>query len=338
RLRREARALARLTHPNIVQAFDVGEHDGRQFIVMEYVEGRSLESELRDKGHVSPTLAASYAYQAALALAHAHEHGLVHRDVKPSNLLLTPAGQVKLLDLGLARFLQDQVGSGTLTREHVGMGTPDYAAPEQFRDAHTADARSDIYALGCTLYHVIAGRVPFPGSSLSEKVAAHEHHDPQPLEELCPDVPAGLAQAVRRMMAKGPAERFQSAIETADALVPYASDPLPMVRAQSPTVSWDGRRSATAKSPRRSRVPWLITGGVVAALAGVLITAFALGWFDARMPEGGLKPKTDALPSQREADVLTVSKEPEGGGEYRRVQDALRVVRSGQTIRVLDQG
>src|SRR5262249_55566814 len=152
-----------------------------------------------------------YLYQTALALQHAHGKGLVHRDLKPSNLLLTAHGQVKILDLGLARFLQDQIGEGNLTAEGMGMGTPNYAAPEQFRDAHVADVRSDIYSLGCTLYHLLAGRVPFPGSSLAEKCRMHEQEEPPPLEEFCPEAPGGLLLVVQRMMAKRPANRFPTA-------------------------------------------------------------------------------------------------------------------------------
>src|SRR5262249_51788057 len=157
------------------------------------------------------------------ALQHAHEKGLVHRDLKPSNLLVTPQRRVKVLDLGLARFLQDQLDDGTLTREGVGLGTPDYAAPEQFQDARSADVRSDIYALGSTLYPLLTGRVPSPGSSLEEKCRAHAQDDPTPVEELCPEMPARLALIVRAMMAKRPADRFQSAQEVADALAPYVA-------------------------------------------------------------------------------------------------------------------
>src|SRR5262249_36172415 len=162
-----------------------------------------------------------------LGLQHAHEKGLVHRDLKPANLLVAgltaeprPAAAgpatvdyqtapslfgrfsgavtVKILDLGLARFLQDQLGEGHLTEEGMGMGTPDYMAPEQFRDALHADARTDIYGLGCTLYHMIAGQVPFPGSSYAEKAHAHAKKEPIPLEERCPEVPAGLAFVVQK--------------------------------------------------------------------------------------------------------------------------------------------
>src|SRR5207302_8842916 len=179
-----------------------GQDGDKHFLVMELVEGHSLAALLRDKGRLPPPHAADYVHQAALALHHAHQHHLVHRDVKPSNLLLTKEGQVKVLDLGLARFLQDQVTDPARTREGTGMGTPDYAAPEQFRNAHTAEARSDVYSLGCTLFHLLTGQVPFPGSSFSEKYEAHAHKAPPPVEELCPDVPGGLALVVQKMLAK----------------------------------------------------------------------------------------------------------------------------------------
>ena len=130
---------------------------------------------------------------------------------------------VKILDLGLARFVQDHVGDSQLTQEGMGVGTPDYMAPEQFRDALHADVRTDIYGLGCTLYHLIAGTVPFPGSSFSEKAKAHAKMEAIPLEERCPEVPGGLAFVVSKMMAKHPADRFQSAAEAAEALAPYVA-------------------------------------------------------------------------------------------------------------------
>jgi nitrous oxidase accessory protein NosD len=353
RFRREAKALARLSHPGIIQAYDSGEDGGKPFLVMELVEGQSLAAVLRDQGRVSPARAADFAYQAALALHHAHKSGLVHRDVKPSNLLLSADGRVQLLDLGLARFLQDQIGEAQLTRTGTGMGTPDYCPPEQFRDARKADARSDVYALGCTLYHLIAGRVPFPGSSFSEKVEAHETKEPQPLEEVCPEVPAGLALAVRRMMAKRPADRFPTMANVAEALMPHvagSSASFPQIR---DSATWDGSRLATVAAAPRRRRPVAMAGAAAAALllAGVVgLIGFAAGWFGpgaaqvARFtdtqPEGAPRvPAPDDGPKAPAAaddpNVLTVAQQP-GAAKYQTIGAALAAARAGQTVRVLD--
>lgn len=351
RFRREAQALARLSHPGIVQAFDVGEHDGKPFLVMEYVAGVNLADRLKASGPLPPTRAADVGHQVALALAYAHSQGLVHRDVKPGNLILTPEGRVKLLDLGLARFLQDHVGDGTRTREGAGMGTPDYSAPEQFRDARTADARADVYALGCTLYHLTGGRVPFPGSSLSEKLSAHEALEATPLEELNPDVPLGLALAVRKMMGKRPAERFQTAREAADALAPYVAGGATTIDDFRQTAAWDGSQIRTG-GRRRSR-GWQLVAGLI---AGLLVAVLGLtaaeraGWVRfggapevAQGPSAPVKPP-DVAPQPApvpvavpdDPDVLTVSQKPEDGGKYRTIADALAAVKPGQTVRVLD--
>src|SRR5262249_37181620 len=162
----------------IVQAHDSGQDRGQQFLVMEYVEGTNLSRVVKEQGCIPPTLAADYIHQAAQALQHAHVKGVVHRDLKPSNLLLTPGRQIKILDLGLARCVQAEIGEAGLTREGTGLGTPDYMAPEQFGDARQVDRRADIYSLGCTLYQLLTAEVPFPGSSLAEKVHAHESEEP----------------------------------------------------------------------------------------------------------------------------------------------------------------
>ena len=240
RFRREVRAAARLTHPNIVAAFDAEQAGEVHFLVMEYVEGVSLARRIAEEGPLPVAQVCDYVRQAALGLEHAHERGMVHRDIKPQNLMLTPSGQVKILDFGLARFVMESVPAGAmlgeenaaapsnaegqtkpLTQIGIVMGTPDYIAPEQARDSHVADIRADIYSLGCTLYDLLAGHAPFPEGSAVQKVKAHLARTPKPLKDLRPDVPPELIRTIERMMAKDPAERFQTPVEVAAALTPF---------------------------------------------------------------------------------------------------------------------
>src|SRR5262249_46389415 len=151
----------------------------------------------------------------------AFEHGMVHRDIKPQNLMLTPQAQVKILDFGLARVQSEPKKGARLTRLESFLGTPLFVAPEQAADARKADTRSDIYSLGCTLYALLAGRPPFVGESASEIVLAHIEKAPRPLHELRPEVPAGLSAVVAKMLAKDPARRYQRPIEVAQALAPF---------------------------------------------------------------------------------------------------------------------
>jgi serine/threonine-protein kinase len=342
RFAREARALAQVEHPNVVGMHGAGEDRGRPFLVMEYVEGVSLSRLLKEHGALAPGRAADYAHQAALGLHHAHERKLVHRDLKPGNLLITPEHVVKILDLGLARFLQDQIGDATITRDGSALGTPDYMAPEQFRDARRADPRSDVYALGCTLYHMLSGRVPFPGSSLSEKCRAHEQDEPPALEELAPDVPVGLALVVRRMMAKRPQDRFQSAREVAEALLPHVAGSARSVVQFRKGAVWEGGQLAL--QPRRGRLRllrWATAGaaaGVVAALA-LLIgpQLFPRQTAPTPPPDAGQGAAKAGPPKSRVLTIpngLTVAQD--GTGQYRTIGEALRLARPGMTIRVLD--
>lgn len=224
RFRREIQATAKLAHPNVVLAHDAARVGDVFFLVMEYVAGTDLARLLKQRGALPPGEAAALVQQALLGLQHAHERGLVHRDLKPSNLMLTPEGQVKLLDLGLAR-LRDDIAEGAaptaLTHEGAVMGTPDYLAPEQALDAHSADIRSDIYSLGCTLYHLLAGRPPFPGGTMTEKLLRHQQSTPDRLEDVNPTVPPALGDVVRTMMARQPRDRYQTPREAAAALAPF---------------------------------------------------------------------------------------------------------------------
>jgi formylglycine-generating enzyme required for sulfatase activity len=203
---------------------------------MEYVEGIDLRKLVKEQGPLPVAVACEYVRQAALGLQHAFEHGLVHRDVKPSNLLLqkTPPGQagagpvVKVLDLGLARLEPggDGDSSSTLTESGAVMGTPDYLAPEQARRSHEVDVRADLYSLGCTLYFLLTGKVPFPGGTLAEKIAHHLMDEPEPVEQLRPEVPPGIAAVVRKLMAKKPDQRYRTPAEVA-AVLAQGGEPVP---------------------------------------------------------------------------------------------------------------
>jgi serine/threonine protein kinase len=218
---REVRASTQLNHPNIVMAYDANEADGLYFLVMEYVHGMTLDALVKQQGPLPTAYACALMRQAALGLQHAYEKGMAHRDIKPSNLLIptckgdpTSEVLVKILDFGLARLQGKSKGDTIALRGEVGvLGTPDYIAPEQSRDIHSADIRSDLYSLGCVFYFTLAGRVPFPGDNAMEKLIKHLMEEAEPLEKVRPDVPPELAAIVRRLMAKDPTDRFQTPAE-----------------------------------------------------------------------------------------------------------------------------
>jgi serine/threonine protein kinase len=220
RFRREIRAAARLEHPNIVSAHDAGEIDGAHYLVMQHVEGRDLKSLLKERGRFPAEEAAAYVLQTARGLAYAHAKGIIHRDVKPSNLLLTSDGTVKILDLGLARIYEDEgsTGSGRLTVQGQILGTANYMPPEQADDTHQADARSDIYALGATMFHLIAGRPPYTGETVSHVLLAHQESQVPSLCAEVRDAPPDLDAIIGRMMAKHPGDRYQSMTDVIAAL------------------------------------------------------------------------------------------------------------------------
>jgi WD40 repeat protein/tRNA A-37 threonylcarbamoyl transferase component Bud32 len=281
RFLREVRAAARLHHPNIVTAFDAEAGDGGCLLVMEYVEGESLSARVR-RGPLPVAEACRAVRDAARGLAHAHAAGLTHRDVKPANLVRTADGVTKVLDFGLVGFADAGPAAGTdLTAANAVMGTPDYIAPEQAMDAHAADARSDVYSLGCTLYHLLAGRVPYSHPSALEKVIAHR--DPEQRPAAIPNLPTGLGGVVRRMMAKEPGDRYPTAAAVADALAPYcdpAADPPSPFDFDAGTEAGESLVVAPAvrewgEGPRTRRVWWAaavaVLVAVVAAAAGGVV-------------------------------------------------------------------
>ena len=227
RFHREARAVAALTHMNIVRAYDVDRDGPFHFLVMEYIEGQSLLDIVRSHGPLDITRACHYIAQSAQGLQHAHLAGIIHRDIKPSNLLLDRDGTIKLLDMGLAKFFDDKADE--LTRDHQPgaiLGTADYLSPEQAVDSHNVDIRSDIYSLGLTFYFILTGRTPFEGSSVQQKLISHQWREPEPIRKFRPDVPEPLVAVVERMMAKELDKRFAMPMEVINALRPWTLAPI----------------------------------------------------------------------------------------------------------------
>jgi serine/threonine-protein kinase len=235
RYAREVQTAGTLAHPNIVRLYDAGEDAGRFYLAMEFVDGIDLARMMYLYRRLEVPEACEYARQIALGLRHAHEKGFVHRDIKPSNVVvsgerhLPQAGEpavVKVLDLGLARAIDpDDMVVPNLTRDHTVVGTPDYMAPEQARDSKHPDPRSDLYSVGCALYFLLTGSVPFPRGGPIEKILAHQAETAAPVQSLRPEVPDGLATLVAKLLAKRPEQRVQTAGELAELLAPYARYP-----------------------------------------------------------------------------------------------------------------
>ncbi len=221
RFQREGKVGAQLQHENLVRIYDEGESSNIRYLVMEFIEGKNIAQLIGEQGAIPWAAAVRLVRQVALGLEHAHLKGLIHRDVNPSNILVTRDGTAKLTDLGLAIDLADE---GNVTRDGATVGTFDYISPEQARHSRDVDTRADIYSLGCTLYHMIAGRVPFPVPSLPEKLYAHQLHDADALHSLVNDVPENLSRVVKKMMAKRAEDRYPTPITVAQALEPFLDE------------------------------------------------------------------------------------------------------------------
>ena len=221
RFHREAQAAAALDHRNIVRVYDFDNDGALHYLVMEYVEGRDLQVMVKEDGPLAYADAAEYIRQAAEGLAHAHGANLIHRDVKPANLLVDQKNVVKVLDLGLARFTDEDRASLTVAYDENVLGTADYLAPEQALDSHGVDARADIYSLGCSLYYLLTGHPPFPQGTLPQRLMMHQKQQPASILEDRPDAPDDLVAICTQMMAKKADQRYQSAQEVARALADW---------------------------------------------------------------------------------------------------------------------
>jgi serine/threonine protein kinase len=228
RFYREARAVAALDHPNIVRAYDIDQEDKLHFLVMEHVDGSSLQEIVKRAGPMDVLRACHYIRQAAMGLQHAHETaGLVHRDIKPGNILVDRNGIVKVLDMGLARFFHDEDDILTKKYDENVLGTADYLAPEQALDSHSVDIRADIYSLGATFYFCLTGKTPFAEGTVAQKLIWHQTRQPKPLKTFRLDIPDGVAAIVEKMMAKDASQRYQMPQHVVDALAPWTQTPIP---------------------------------------------------------------------------------------------------------------
>ena len=290
RFHREVKSVAKLSHPNIIHAYDAAQAGTTHFLVMEYVQGMDLSRWLKEHGPLPVADVCEMIRQAALGMQHAHEHGLVHRDIKPANLFRVQgeaskqAPLLKILDLGLARL---RVGPGEamtaseLTCEGMVLGTPDYLAPEQATNPSAVDIRADIYSLGCTLYHLLAGQVPFSGGTLAQKFQWHQQATAAAIETVRRDVPPGLGEVVRRLMAKSIKDRYQIPAEVADALVPYCPG---TINAGSNTLTYQPTQARLTPTSR----PW--PRGLVWFLGGGVLLLFGLCLFIWFWNQGGGEP------------------------------------------------
>jgi serine/threonine-protein kinase len=322
RFYREVQAAGRLSHPHVVHAFDAGPAGATHYLAMEWVEGVNLQQLAQKSGPLPVAQACEYVRQATLGLQHAFENGLVHRDVKPSNLMVVASGKglvtseekiasasslatshqplatVKILDLGLARLHlsgQDRRAS-TLTRQGDLMGTADYMAPEQADDPHSVDIRADLYSLGCTFYFLLCGRPPFPEGTFIQKLEKHRWQEATPVEEVRADVPPAVAAVVHKLMAKAPEERYQTPMELLAALATDAPPPEPA-------------KAAAPRPGRRSLMIPLLAGGITVLLLATFVGFVLLG-----EPRKATSRSSFALPAPTKAK--TQATEPGKTNEF----------------------
>jgi len=302
----EAQSAARLDHPNIARVYDSGRSRGLPYIVFEYIEGANIRDLVVNHGQLPLGDALSYTYQIAHALAHAWQRDVVHRDIKPSNILVDQKGQAKLVDMGLARLYQVGQQADDLTSTGVTLGTFDYISPEQARDPRLADARSDIYSLGCTLFYMLVGHPPFSEGTAAQKLLKHQEDQPPELLTLRDDLPETIAGLVQHMLAKRPEDRPQSPTELVSELaifmrelglpLPHALAPLPSAVPLQVAPSW------------QRHVPWAIPVAALLAVSVWMNSAVESSNVQNNFPALKITSKTPAEPKSTKLKPVVVTK------------------------------
>ena len=305
RFMNEAKSAARLNHEHIAQVYFAGEESGIPFIAFEYVEGINLRTMVEDNDVFPLPQSLNFLLQIAHALAHAATHNVVHRDVKPSNILITKEGRAKLIDMGLARLLDTSRAREDLTESGVTLGTFDYISPEQARDPRNADIRSDIYSLGCTFFYMLAGRPPFPEGTVLQKLLQHQGDAPPDIRSFQPEIPAEISFLIQKMMAKDPKQRFQTPTVLIEALTDVALR-LGLQQTSSGNLVWSPRQTSSRSVflryvPAAAAVSLLLFGFL-------LMSLFSEQFYEPlRLPEP-LPPFVQTVPSA--PDVPDVPVEP----------------------------
>jgi tRNA A-37 threonylcarbamoyl transferase component Bud32 len=303
RFRREAQAAAGINHPNVVSVFDTGSENGLHYIVMEYVDGETLDDVLAREKVLPPERVVAIAEPVARALDAAHQKGMVHRDVKPGNIMLDRSGTVKVVDFGIARAAADD----TLTQTGIVLGTAAYLSPEQAQGV-AVDPRSDVYSLGCVLYEMLTGRKPFTGDSALAIAYKHVREDPAPPSQVNPDIPPELEAVVMTAMAKDQAQRFPSGGAMQEALSAAATgempamavvgagatEPLPGSGDTAVMTTQEAGPEPPPERPPRWWLPWLVIGVILLAL--VVLGFLAFGGDEPRQAGGGGPGQTEAPP------------------------------------------
>ena len=305
RFKQEGRAAARLDHENIARAFYCGEDQGLHFIAFEFVDGENLRTRIDRCGTIPPAECVRLMIQVAAGLGHAASRGVVHRDVKPSNLVLTPDGRIKIVDMGLARHTGSHSVNGGVTQSGTTLGTFDYISPEQALDPRRADVRSDIYSLGCEFYHALTGRPPVPEGTAAKKLQAHQHEPVVDPREYNPLVPNALAAILAKMMAKDVARRYQTPadlvvdLSTLARMMDLPADAVPAEAAG--TVPWS-RLAAFGSEPPRLPI------GLAVGIAGIAIAVAVL--VGTNRPDPAPSPAWPARPARPPARGPTAAGRP----------------------------
>ncbi|GEM_PF-2684516 len=337
----EAQWAARLDHENIARVYDIGSDKGYHYIAFEYVDGRSVRDLLAEKGALDQVEVVRIALQVVGALCHAAARGVVHRDIKPSNLIITRSGRVKLVDMGLARTFERR-GLASLTETGMTLGTFDYIAPEQARDPRSADIRSDIYSLGCTMFHMLSGRPPYLDPNPVQKLLRHQNDPPPDIRQFVPNVNRSLARVLDRMLQKDPAQRYQTPEELMSDLIDVATE-LNLKPVTSETVLWIRRRWS-------DRTTALLVGLWATVIVGVLVLLFLIrypfGWGESAAAPAGLPesatqvrsgqpaPSTAELAGEAGTEPSPAASETEGGKQESQAEPA--VAREEKLVQVQD--